>query len=306
MNDVDRTHATAMTAKMSRRTWPIRVEDWFWRGLVSAMPQTRQGDYIVSLLRFLRMHRRWPDASRLWFNDQLFRIKTSEDILDPVRVFTSDKEWVKIYVAGTVGTENNVPTLKILQSMEQCAHFDFPDRCAIKPTHLSGTVIIRRSGEAIDFGRIAQWFSHNNYPRSREANYRSLKPKVIVEPLVFDNDNASDFKIFCVRGKPKLIQVDSNRFLGHTRNFYDVSWKRLRFHMTHPPGDTDDAAPANLREMLDLAARLSRPFSFVRVDLYSNGTAVLVGELTHCHGSADEFFVPRSDEAIASELLFDL
>jgi hypothetical protein len=40
----------------------------------------------------------------------------------------------------------------------------------IKPTHLSGTVILRRDGEALDFDEIESWFDKNYYRSSREAN----------------------------------------------------------------------------------------------------------------------------------------
>lgn len=291
-------------APAKRRSLPARAENLFWRILVRVAPKTRRGDYVVSLLRFLRMQRRWPRRERRWFNDQLFAIKTSDEILDPLRVFTSDKELVRLYVKATVGDAHNVPTLAVLRSLEECRNFAFPNRCVIKPTHLSGTVILRRHGEPIDWPKIEHWFRHNNYPASREANYRQLRPKVVVEPFVFDDDNARDYKFFCSNGRPTLIQVDNDRFRGHTRNFYDPQWSRLDLHMTYPPGDVDDPRPDNLEEMLELAQRLSRDFSFVRVDLYSDGKQALLGELTHCHGSAGEYFVPRSAEAAASRIIF--
>ena len=43
----------------------------------------------------------------------------------------------------------------------------------------------------------------NYYNRSREANYKMLKPKVIVEELIFNDENIKDYKFFCYNLKPK-------------------------------------------------------------------------------------------------------
>jgi hypothetical protein len=287
-----------------RTSLAARIEDFFWRYLNRSLPKNRLGDYISAVLWFLRIQRRWPRPRRPLFNDRLFAIKTSGEIAEPLRVFTSDKEFVKLYVRATVGEAHNVPTLAVLRSLEECRHYEFPRRCVIKPTHMSGTVILRRNGEPVDLGLIERWFATNLYVESRESNYQHLAPKIIVEPFVFENDNPSDYKIFCADGRPGLIQVDSDRHSRHVRSFYDVQWRRQPFSMTYPPSDTDAPRPANLELMLDLAARLSSHFSFVRVDFYSDGEQALVGEITHCHGGAREYFVPRSAEQQASQLLF--
>ena len=50
----------------------------------------------------------------------------------------------------------------------------------------------------------------------------------------------------------------------------------------YPRGAGEDATPPMLDRMLDLAARLSAPFDFIRVDLYATATDLRVGELTNC------------------------
>ncbi len=73
-----------------------------YRLLLTLTPTTRLGDKIVSFLFFIAYMRRWPKKGFL-FNDYLFQIKTSNEILDPLRIFVSDKEYVKLYVKATVG-----------------------------------------------------------------------------------------------------------------------------------------------------------------------------------------------------------
>ena len=249
------------------------------------------------------MNRRLP-TNRQLFNDVLYRIKTTEEIIDPVRVFVSDKELVKIYVNAIAGNQFNVPTIKILNTIEEARTYQFPINCCIKPTHLSGKVILKQNNSPINFEEISGWFKSNFYLVNREANYKNLRPKVIVEPLIFDSNNLADYKIFCYKGIPKLIQVDVDRHVDHTRKIFDTKWNEMPFSLGYPKSIRKLEKPNNLDVMLSVAGLLSSHFSFVRIDLYSNGEDCLVGEITNCHGNAGEHFIPKSGEAIASNLIF--
>jgi hypothetical protein len=131
-----------------------------------------------------------------------------------------------------------------------------------------------------------------------------LRPKEIVEPIVFDSDDLLDYKIFCYGGKAKLIQVDVDRHIRHARKFYDTRWNELPFSLLYPRSTRVLEKPRNLDEMLSLGDSLSSQFDFVRVDLYSDGERCFVGEITNCHGNAWESFIPRSAEKLASEMIF--
>ena len=74
--------------------------------------------------------------------------------------------------------------------------------------------------------------------------------------------------------------------------------------MGYPKAAQPVPRPANFDEMLDVVHRLSRPFGFIRVDLYSNGERLFVGELTNTHADASQNFIPPSAESMASELIF--
>lgn len=271
--------------------------------LVQIIPENRLGDNFVSFLVFTWAHRRLP-SNKLLFNDVLYKIKTTDEITDPLRVFVSDKEFVKLYVKAVVGDQYNVPTIKILHSVEEVENYQFPPDCCIKPTHLSGKVILRRRNNSIDIEQMNLWFKSNCYRVDREANYKSLKPKVIVEPLIFDSDNLFDYKIFCFMGVPKLIQVDVDRYIGHSRKFFDLDWNEMPFSLCFPRSSQRLDKPANLGKMLEVASLLSSNFNFVRIDLYSDGQQCLVGEITNCHGGGWERFIPRTGEIMASEMIF--
>ena len=292
-----------------------------YRKLLRLIPENDLGDQFFSFITFLRMHRRLPTSKPL-LNDVLYRMKTTNELIDPLRVFVSDKEFVKLYIKAVAGDQFNVPTVKILHTVEEVENYLFPPDCCIKPTHMSGEVILRRQDKPIDFGKIKKWFELTYYPANREANYKTLKPKVIVEPLIFGSDNVSDYKVFCYLGKPKLIQVNMNRHLEHSEKILDTGWNEMPFSLHYPRSDRPIEKPGNLDKMLEVASLLSQQFSLVRVDLYSNGKECLVGEITNCPGGATAF-VPdlygkgnrgkasrnlqetlKSGEALASAIIF--
>lgn len=268
------------------------------------LPRSKVVDKAYHGLLFFWKHGRLPRRDALLWNDMLYRVKTSDEILDPLRVFVTDKEFVKTYVRKVVGDQYAVPTLAVLTSPAQVDEYDFPPQCCIKPTHASAEIILRTKGEPVDRERIKGWFALNYYLKSREPHYQRLTPKVIVEPLIFGSDTIEDYKIFCYEGEPRIIQVDVERFTGHKRKFFDAEWNELDFSIIYPRASYAIPRPDTLAEMLSVARALSRDFSFVRIDLYTDNRSVLVGEITHCSDNAGGVFLPRSAEKTASEKMF--
>jgi hypothetical protein len=223
---------------------------------------------------------------------------------EKIGAWLADKELVKTYIKATVGDEYNIPTIAVLHSPGQVDGFQFPERCIIKPTHASAQYILRRGGEPIDRERIKSWFRMNYYYAGREVNYKTLKPKVIVEPLAFDSSDLTDYRFYCVNGVPKLIQLDMDRHTRHTRKLFDPEWREHDFCILYPKSDRVIPKPDTLDEMLRVARALSAPFSFVRIDLYSDGQKVICGEITNVSANAGGIFNPLSSEKKASQILW--
>lgn len=287
-----------MDAILSQGTFGRLLRAALWR----LLPTNRLGDSLFARVDFYLRHGRRPGVPGI-FSDELFKVRTRE-ALDPLRVFVSDKELLKLYVAGCVGEAHNVPTIAVLRSRDEVDQFVFPQRCVIKPTHASGAVIIRRNGEPLDLKKIRSWFDLDIYRKTRESNYKSLSHKIIVEPLIFERDDNVDYKFFCRNGVPRMIQVDVDRFTDHRRCLYDTDWNLQPYSLRYPRYDAGVQRPANLPDMLRVAGRLSQGFGLVRIDLYSNGQECLVGEVTNCHGGGTERFVPPEAEKDASRLIF--
>lgn len=267
------------------------------------VPKCRVGDKAIAYMHFLRCHKRLPNKG--YMNDVLFKIKTSNEILNVERQFTSDKELVKMYVGSVVGDDKNVPTKAVLRTESDIKSYRFEKGDVVKPTHASGLVKFV-GDQPVDRDALTSWLNVNYYDLSREANYRYLTPKIIVEESLFGRTDVDDIKFFCVNGKVKVIQWDFDRHSNHTRAFYDRSWKSLDASVGYPLASKSIEKPSRLDEMINVAEKLSKPFNFVRVDLYYDESIkqFYVGEITHCHGSANEKFNSKEAEIRVAEELF--
>ncbi|MDE0347734.1 MAG: ATP-grasp fold amidoligase family protein [Boseongicola sp.] len=270
------------------------------------LPRNAWGDSEFCRRRFVRRQGRQPDLTGPGrFTDRLYRIKVDGLMSEPLYQSVTDKEFAKQYIADAVGWDYVLATYRILRNRNDIETF-VPDRlpCVLKPTHLSGPVLFHTDpGKAIDRDQLYAWIKRERYSSTREANYRGLRPKVIVEEF-FSEDGMTvpkDYKLFCFHGVPKMIQVDAERFRQHTRNFYDERWIRLPVSYLYPNGPDDEKPPA-LEEMLDVASRLASPFPFVRVGLYASPTRVCAGELTFCPEGANAPLFPSAADTELGKL----
>lgn len=267
------------------------------------LPKNDATDYLYSLAKFVRIHRRLPRRDSLLFNDVLFALRNGPEITHPDRVRISDKELVKDFVRERIGQAYVVPTLAVLRSAEDVDSYEFPRVCVAKPTHMSGHFILRKDGEAIDRDKVQSWLGLNYYDTSRERNYRSLVPKIMVEQFALGRPSVNIYRLYCVNGGPRMVHVNVDFLGADLKSYYDGNWNLLPFWV-RSPRPANVPRPACWEEMLDVAARLSRGFSILRVDLYSDGKRIVVGELTNCSGGSFEPFNPFEGEVIASRLLW--
>ncbi len=234
----------------------------------------------------------------------MYALKTSHDLDSVLRLFTTDKEYGKIFVSQIVGERYTIPTEKILTSREEIFAYEFPDRCCIKPTHSSGIYIVRQDGEDLPLDEIAGWLDHSYYTLTRERNYKELDPKIIVEPLVFGRPDPNDYKFYCYNGKVKFIQVSFDRIRDRNRVFYDNNWSKLPFNFYVPVPEQSIPKPRCLPQMIEVAEKLASYFPIVRIDLYANEDEFVVGEITHCANGASGVFTPSGGEEAASRMFF--
>lgn len=270
------------------------------------LPKTQWIDRRFAWWHFLCNHHRIP-RRRMMLNDVLYHMKIDGTLLEPLRVFTTDKEYAKLFIRSTLGDDFTIPTLAVLRTRDEVEQFNFERGTVVKPTHMSGQVVFVNDCDVVDRTRVASWLTRSYYTWSREQNYRYLEPKIIVEPMLFGLEHIPlDYKVFCFNGDPKLIQVDVGRFTHHERKYFDAEWNEQPFTTCYPRAPGPIPRPGALSMMLECARKLARFFrGLVRIDLYTDGLKrVVIGEITHCPDSGCMKFVPAEAETMASELIF--
>lgn len=278
-----------------------------FRRWLARLPYGCVFDRIYIFTIFLYAHRRLPRRDTQLFNDYLYFLKTSQEIMDVFRQVTSDKVEVKNYVSRICGQDIVLPTFGVFEAINDINIAALPRPCVIKPAHGSGSIVFVKHGQLAlgneECHLLQEALETSPYISAREGNYRYLRPRLICEPMLPSGEETKDYKFFCYAGKPRIIQVDSERHSDHKRNLYDARWTPLSISYNYPIGEWEEA-PVFLGRMSYIAEELAQYFDFVRVDFFLDKDKFYVGELTHCPESAHGRFRTIEEEMAFSELLF--
>lgn len=288
-----------MLSKMRRRVV---------RSILRVTPPLRAVDRLIAIAHFAYLNGRLPRPNSLQISDYVWAIKTSPALDDPLRATITDKVDAKAFIAARLGAE---PFPRTLHVFERAAEFDpakIPARCVIKPAHMSGDVIFhdrgRRELTDAEIARILGWFDESHYWRSRERNYRLLRRRVLCEEQVMRPEDATDLKVMCIDGRPRILQYVGNiTQRDATQNFFTLGWEEMLLDGRAPRREAIPR-PACLEQMLDIAGRLSAGFPLLRVDFLVNGDRFYVGELTSLPYGTMRRFASDAEEIVFSAALF--
>jgi len=239
----------------------------------------------------------WPQIRNpRTFNEKLCHRKL---YTDNARFSTVEDKWaVRDYVANQVGEKYLPKVYHVTDDLDTIAFDSLPDEYVIKPTHLSGPIIIVNRGESPERDIILQncsdWLGRTHGTMRCEYWYQNIDPKILIEERLYgsESDVPRDFKFFVFHNEVKYVQVDFDRYTNHTRRFYDRDWNSLDFEVNYPLGP-EAKKPDRLEEMIEIAEELGNDFEFIRVDLYkTDNSGIVFGELTVAPGSGTEQFRP--------------
>ena len=221
---------------------------------------------------------------------------------NPLLTVTADKLALRGYVTERLGPGHLPELYGVLDSPDGLLDLDLPPRYVVKATHGSGmTAMVHcdsREERLAVAGRARKWLATSYWRKNGEWCYQAVPPRLIVEEFLDAGDGAvpPDWKWLCFGGSVGLVQVDFDRFTGHTRNFYDPQGNPVALRMYYPQGP-DIPLPASFPRMRALAERLAAEFDFVRVDLYAPADRIVVGELTHYPTGGNKSFEPPEWDA---------
>lgn len=267
----------------------------------------------IALPSFVAFHGRWPrdpDDPRALYRDFLYRTMLGPFTAEQRRLV--DKIEAKPRVAQACPDLQVARTVAVLDvdrrigrdDLERFLRPHLGRRLVAKPAHASGLCVFLDRVGSDDLDRLLRVARGDYFLHAGEAQYRGLRRRILVEESLADDDGnpPTSWRFACTRGIPWLGMADVHAGSGLHEHYFDLPSRAL----VHARRDDAPLArpmlemPERLDEMIGIAARLSAPFEFVRVDLYATRDATWFGELTFTPLAARERF---SDPELSRWLL---
>lgn len=255
--------------------------------------------------RFLKVVYRQLMGSKLnlecprTFNEKIQWLKLYDR--NPKYTQMVDKYEAKKYVADIIGNDYIIPALAVYDSTSEINLDALPDRFVLKCTHDSGSVAICKDKRIFQkekaFAMLNKGLKRNFFWENREWPYKNVKPRIIAEAYLEDNETQElrDYKFFCFDGKVKALYIAEDR-QGYEEtkfDFFDADFRHLDIRNGHPNANTTPAKPQTFEKMKEMAEKLSQNIPLLRVDFYEANGKIYFGELTFSHMSGFTPFEPE-------------
>lgn len=205
----------------------------------------------------------------------------------PLKTECADKYLVRDYVKKCGFDDILIPLYGVWNKAEDIDFDKLPEQFVLKCNHGCGYNIICKDKRKINKEEIIKklngWLNETYGLEYFEFHYSKIKPRIICEKYLSSLEKSViDYKFLCLNGKPETILVCHNRDENGHPEFisYSLDWKRVNYLNESSDSKRELPQPSKLLEMIDIAKRLSRPFPFVRVDLYEIDGHIYFGELT--------------------------
>lgn len=201
-----------------------------------------------------------------------------------------DKYEVKDYIAKVVGKEYVIPTYGVWNQFKDINFNNLPNEFVLKCTHDSGSFIICKNKEKLDQKyankKLNKSLKRKYFYTQREWPYKNVKPRIIAEKLLRDNDLGevlTDYKFFCFNGKAKIMYISKDIADNPTTDFFDMEFNHLDIRMKDKNAKILPKKPEQFEKMKEIAEKLSKGIPHLRVDFYIVEGKIYVGELTFFH-----------------------
>ncbi len=224
------------------------------------------------------------------FNEKLMYLKLNEYEENELITKCADKYAVREYVTSCGCTEILNELYGVFDNAEDINFEKLPDKFVLKCNHGAGFNIICNDKSKLDIKqarkKLNKWLKTDYWKFVAELQYKNIDKKIICEKLLENSTTKqiNDYKIYCFNGIPKFCMVCIGREEYKKPKYYfmDKNWNVLKIN---PDGiSLDDKIvidkPKCIDKMYDYAQKLSKPFKFVRVDLYECNEKIIFGELT--------------------------
>ena len=208
----------------------------------------------------------------------------------------ADKYAVRAFVEDRGAADTLVKLYGVWDNVDDIDWNDLPQAFVLKTTNGSGTVLVVKDKSSLNIPEtnalLKKWMQMKIGEETTEFHYQGIPPRLIAEEYVEQSEEDNrisssliDYKIWCFNGKAYYIWTCINRVKGCTYvSMFDRDWnyhpEMSVFNEHYREASALVPRPNKLKEMLEVAEKLSEGFPEVRVDLYYTNNKIYFGEMT--------------------------
>ena len=241
------------------------------------------------------------------FNEKIQWIKVN--VHDPLMTKCADKVRVREYIEEKIGPKYLIDIYGIWKNSSEIDFSSLPNSFVLKTNHASGQVVIVNDKNKVDVNKVRakidKWLRSNYYYQTGEWVYKDIKPLVYCEKLL--DKEIKDYKFYCFNGEPKFLYISQGLGICEKTakmNFVDLNYKKTPWQRpSFLEFEKIPDKPVCFGEMIEVSRVLSKPFPFVRCDLYEVDGNVKFSELTfYPNGGFDPFYPLKWEKEIGGWL----
>lgn len=209
---------------------------------------------------------------------------------DPTWALSADKWAVRQLVADTIGEQYLVPAYGYWTSPDDIDFNTLPSAFAMKVTNGCGTnlIVTDKSQLNVEEARrqlrgwdIKEYAAYTGQPHYGRVPYGIIAEQLLVEP---GHSSPSDWKFYCVNGKPVLMGLVTDRAPGAHQCpvvTYDMDFNpRPDYTPSHLYVPQQFEKPQCWEQLKEAAAALAAPHRLARIDFYVIDGKPYFGEIT--------------------------
>ncbi len=240
----------------------------------------------------------WYKRRIQWKNPQSFYDKIlwmSCNVDTSLWSWLADKYKVREYVSARCGEDLLTKFYGAFDASKDIDFDSLPNSFVVKTNNGCTSNVLVRDKSKEDWASVCKqldkWLKFPYGDMTGQLHYSAIKPKIIVEELLKQEDNPTatliDYKFFCFNGKPLYCFVVTDREVNthnYNKMLYDMQWIAGPKMFVNREKQKEIPKPVCFEQMKNVASTLSKDINFVRVDLYEVNGSVKFGEMTFMPG----------------------
>lgn len=266
-------------------------ESYIWK-----MKGVRKIEQLIYIFLTEREYWHWNKSLvRIWnprrYTEKLNYLRIYQYCDNPKVTECVDKYAVKKYLKRIGKDELCAKTYGVYDRVEEIDWKSLPKAFVLKCNHGSGYNYVCKDKDAIEPKKLEKvikgWMAEDYWKKHTELVYKNVKKRILIEEYL--GDNIQTYRFCCFNGRPKVVYIATTTGGKDYFDYYDLKWQKLKINENQGTGKTHKR-PDHLEEMIELSAELSKPFPFVRVDLYETHGKIWFSEFTFL--PAGGYFIP--------------